>query len=286
MEIKIRNLTFSFGKQSGAPCHQEKSASDPDRPFQLSIPELNLKSGLSHAWVGPSGSGKTTALRLLAGILRPGQPSEPDSNFQKTELKIGGTDLTRLSDAELRRFRSEHLGLVFQDFKLLEYLNVLENILLPVRLVSGNKRGMSRRRIDLDLDLDLIKHRAEELLNRVGLEGKGRRSVSQLSQGEQQRVAICRALILQPKLALADEPTGNLDPRAKVAVMQLLREECQKLNATLLVVTHDHELLEGLDSVTDFSTFYPSPPSASISPYSSSHPSAEPFPPNSSTANT
>lgn len=282
MEIKIRNLTFSFGKQSGAPCHQEKSASDPDRPFQLSIPELNLKSGLSHAWVGPSGSGKTTALRLLAGILRPGPPSEPDSNFQKTELMIGGTDLTRLSDAELRRFRSEHLGLVFQDFKLLEYLNVLENILLPARLASGNRRVRSSSRGDLDL----IKHRAEELLNRVGLEGKGRRSVSQLSQGEQQRVAICRALILQPKLALADEPTGNLDPRAKVAVMQLLREECQKLNATLLVVTHDHELLEGLDSVTDFSTFYPSPPSASISPYSSSHPSAETFPPNSSTANT
>ncbi len=271
MEIEIRNLEFSFGKQSGAPSHPEKSASDPDQPFQLSIPKLNLKSGLSHAWVGPSGSGKTTALRLLAGILRPGQPSEPDSNSQKTELKIGGTDLTRLSDAELRRFRSEHLGLVFQDFKLLEYLNVLENILLPARLASGNRRVWSSSRGDLDL----LKHRAEALLNRVGLKGKGRRSVSQLSQGEQQRVAICRALILQPKLALADEPTGNLDPRAKVAVMQLLREECQKLNATLLVVTHDHQLLEGLDSVTDFSTFYQSQSSSHAN--SPSDPNAQPI---------
>ena len=270
MEIEIRNLEFSFGKQKDTRS-QENSASDPDQPFQLSIPKLSLKSGLSHAWVGPSGSGKTTALRLLAGILRPKQPSEigagSDSSARKTELKIGGTDLTRLSDAELRRFRSEHLGLVFQDFKLLEYLNVLENILLPARLASGNRRARSSSRSDLDL----IKHRAETLLNRVGLEGKGRRSVSQLSQGEQQRVAICRALILQPKLALADEPTGNLDPRAKVAVMQLLRDECQKLNATLLVVTHDHELLEGLDSVTDFSTFYqsssdPSSPSAQYTP--------------------
>lgn len=261
MEIEIRNLEFSFGKQKDARSH-ENSASDPDQAFQLSIPKMSLKSGLSHAWVGPSGSGKTTALRLLAGILRPRQPSEIGANInhdnkssaRKTELKIGGTDLTRLSDAELRRFRSEHLGLVFQDFKLLEYLNVLENILLPARLASGNRSGTSSNRSSLAL----IKHRAETLLDRVGLAGKGRRSVSQLSQGEQQRVAICRALILEPKLALADEPTGNLDPRAKVAVMQLLREECQKLNATLLVVTHDHQLLEGLDSVTDFSTFYQS----------------------------
>jgi len=275
MEIEIRNLEFSFGKQNGASSPQEKSASATDQPFQLSIPELNLKSGLSHAWVGPSGSGKTTALRLLAGILRPRQLSEigssSDSSSKKTELKIGGTDLTRLSDAELRRFRSEHLGLVFQDFKLLEYLNVLENILQPARLASGNRSKTSSSRSDLDL----IQHRAETLLNRVGLGGKGRRSVSQLSQGEQQRVAICRALILEPKLALADEPTGNLDPRAKVAVMQLLREECQKLNATLLVVTHDHQLLEGLDSVTDFSTFYQS--QSPSHPNSPSDPNTQPI---------
>ena len=252
MEIEIRNLEFSFEKQN-ITSRQENSTSQADQPFHLSIPKLILKSGLSHAWVGPSGSGKTTALRLIAGILRPRQPSVvgDEGRVQKTEVKIGGTDLTRLSDAELRGFRSEHLGLVFQDFKLLEYLNVLENILLPVRLAPG-RRKLSKS------SLELIKHRAETLLDRVGLEGKGQRSVSELSQGEQQRVAICRALILRPKLALADEPTGNLDPKAKIAVMKLLRDECRLLNSTLLIVTHDHELLEGLDSVTDFSTFYKS----------------------------
>ncbi len=232
MEIHIRNLEFSF---SGSPSAGKREAISESTPFRLSIPKMELTSGSHHAWVGPSGSGKTTGLRLIAGIL---QPQTCDS------LRIGSQELNQMPSRELRLFRAQRLGLVFQDFKLLEYLNVEENILLPTRL-SKSKYSVSE-----------LRERVVHLLDRVGLKNKKHRPVTQLSQGEQQRVAICRALLLRPQLVLADEPTGNLDPTSKTRIMNLLRQECSEIKSTLLVVTHDHALLEGMDSVTDFSDFY------------------------------
>lgn len=233
MEIIVRNLEFSFRSASSSGSNPADEADS--TPFRLSIPKMEISAGAHHAWVGPSGSGKTTALRLLAGILQP----------EKCEtLRLGTHDMSQMSSGNLRLFRARNLGLVFQDFKLLEYLNVLENILLPERLSPVETPGSE------------LKERAVQLLDRVGLKGKHNRYPSQLSQGEQQRVAICRALLLHPRLVLADEPTGNLDPTAKIQIMDLLGQECRKIQATLLVVTHDHALLNSMDSVTDFSEFY------------------------------
>lgn len=240
MEISVRNLKFSFHSKTKDKAGPDLLAGEhaDSIPFSLAIPKMELKAGSHHAWVGPSGSGKTTALRLLAGILQPDQCET---------LRLGTQEISQMSPGELRLFRARNIGLVFQDFKLLEYLNVRENILLPTRLCPSNA------------SLDQIKERAVQLLDRVGLSGKQNRNPTQLSQGEQQRVAICRALALRPQLILADEPTGNLDPASKTRIMELLRHECREIGATLLVVTHDHALLEGMDSVTDFSQFYSSP---------------------------
>ena len=146
-----------------------------------------------------------------------------------------------LSRAARRAFRITTIGFVFQDFLLLDYLDVLQNILYPYRLHH-----------DLQLDED-ARGRAQRLAANLGIERLLRRRPDELSQGERQRVAIARALVTAPKLVLADEPTGNLDPTTKQYTLDLLFEQCDALSMTLLMVTHDHGLLDWFEQVVDVS---------------------------------
>ncbi len=197
--------------------------------FQLRIPLLSVEPGDCVAVVGPSGSGKTTLLGLLSGILHAGSGS----------IRIGDVDLSGLDESRRRRYRIRHIGQVFQTFELLAYLSVAENVMLPYFIDSA---GGSRQQ---------LKTRALELLCDVGLESKAGARPGELSQGEQQRVAVCRAMLNQPTLLLADEPTGNLDQTNKQNVVDLLLEQAGRNRSTLLMVTHDHSLLGSFSRVLD-----------------------------------
>jgi putative ABC transport system ATP-binding protein len=212
--IEIRDLTFNY----------------PNSPFALALPSLSMKSGENTALIGPSGCGKTTLLNLLAGVLLP----------DRGVVEVGGSEVSRLADAERRDFRIRKLGLVFQAFELLDYLSVLDNILLPLRIGAGLSVTAEYRQ------------RAVDLAERVGIADKLQRHPDQLSQGERQRVAVSRALLLKPSIILADEPTGNLDPANKLVVLDLLVDYAREQGATLLTVTHDRELLDRFDRVLDF----------------------------------
>ncbi len=218
MNIRISRLTFEY----------------PHRTFRLHIPELEVASGSRVAFVGPSGSGKTTLLRLLAGIHLP----------ESGSLSLDSVELPGLGDAARRAFRITSIGFVFQDFQLIEYLNVEQNIRLPFRINPA-----------LNWTPEAAE-RAEQLIAATGITEKRKRGINELSQGESQRVAICRALVTQPNLVLADEPTGNLDPANKRKILRILFEETEKRAATLVMVTHDRELLEGFQQVIDFQDFH------------------------------
>jgi putative ABC transport system ATP-binding protein len=209
----------------------------PGAEFSLRIPAFALAAGEKVAVIGPSGSGKTTLLNLVAGILVP----------QQGRIDCAGTEVSALGDRRRREFRIRTIGFVFQDFELLDYLDVLDNVLHPYRITGA-----------LRLTAD-VRERAAALAHRMGIGDKLRRPVTQLSQGEKQRVAICRALLPSPRLVLADEATGNLDPRNKGEILELLFQSVEAHGATLLAVTHDHELLPHFDRVVDFREFRSSP---------------------------
>ena len=202
--------------------------------FELRVPELELARGEQVGLIGPSGSGKTTLLHLVAGIERP----------ERGRIEVNGTVMSELSDASARAFRIRELGLVFQEFALLEHLSVLDNVLLPYRITPVLELDATARR------------RARSLIESVGLDKSSDRLVTQLSQGERQRVAVCRALVTEPLLLLADEPTGNLDPANKFRVIDILRDYAVEHDATLLTVTHDHDLLDRFPRVIDFKTMH------------------------------
>ena len=214
MQAKVREAGFAYG----------------DEGFRLFVPKFDLSSGERVALIGPSGSGKTTFLHLLAGILVP----------REGLVRVGEKELSRLDDFTRRAFRISKLGLVFQDFRLIEYLNARENMLLPYRL------GAELRLKESVLD------RMRILAERLRVSGLLDSPVKRLSQGERQRVAIGRALLVRPEMILADEPTGNLDPSDKQRIMNLLFDQAKELEATLIVVTHDHALLDRFDRVVDF----------------------------------
>ena len=201
--------------------------------FHLGIPELTVAKSEKVALIGPSGSGKTTLLHLIAGILSPLHGG----------IQVGEKHVQQLSDAERREFRITNIGFIFQDFELLDYLSVRDNILHPYRITPA-----------LKLD-QLIRDRAVDLARNMGIKDLLDRFPNDLSQGEKQRAAICRALLPHPKLILADEATGNLDPENKRLILDLLFENVREHEATLLAVTHDHELLARFDRVIDFQTF-------------------------------
>ncbi len=202
--------------------------------FSLSVPELSVSAGETVAVIGASGSGKSTLLHLVAGILRP----------NAGRVTVDGVEVSALEDAGRRDFRIRRLGLVFQQFELLDHLDVFDNILLPCRISSA---------VSLD---DATRERARQTAQEVGLGDKVRRNVRLLSQGERQRVALCRALLLEPPVLLCDEPTGNLDPDSSAIVLDLLLDQVQRRGTTLLTVTHDHDLLPRFGRVIDMKSFH------------------------------
>ena len=159
-------------------------------------------------------------------------------------VEVDGVDVTSLSESARRDFRIARVGLVFQEFELLDYLGVLDNILLPYRINPS-----------LRLD-DGIRDRARTLALAVGLGGKLNRHPRRLSQGERQRVAVCRALVSEPTLVLADEPTGNLDPVNAEKVLDTLFDLTSRSGTTLLAVTHDHQILSRFRQTVDFAEFH------------------------------
>jgi ABC-type lipoprotein export system ATPase subunit len=193
----------------------------PGSDFRLAIPSLSIAAGERVAISGPSGSGKTTLLHLIAGILSPARGT----------IRVRDRALHTLGDAARRAFRVAHIGLVFQNFELVNYLNTFQNILLPCRLNPALRLTVERER------------RARLLAKQTGIDHRLNYFPRQLSHGEKQRAAICRALLPEPPLLLADEPTGNLDPAAKHRVVDLLFGQAQESGATLLLVTHDSEIV-------------------------------------------
>jgi putative ABC transport system ATP-binding protein len=178
----------------------------PEGEFELNVPSLNVGAGETVAVIGPSGSGKTTLLHLMAGIRLP----------QEGKVLTDDVEVTDLDDGARRDFRIRRIGMVFQEFELLEYLTVLDNILLPYR-INGS----------LTLNRE-VRDRAAKIAESVGM-------------------AVCRALIAEPILLLADEPTGNLDPTNTTKVLDILLDAAQDTGATLVTVTHDHDLLPRFD---------------------------------------
>ncbi len=201
--------------------------------FVLGVPRLELCTGESVALVGPSGSGKTTLLNLVAGILSPEQGT----------ISLNGEIITDLGARQRRQHRLHRMGMIFQSFELLDYLDLRDNVLLQARLAPGVRITPT------------LEQRAQDIVAELGLQDKWRRPVTELSQGERQRVAVSRALLLDPLLVLADEPTGNLDPDNKRAVLDQLIALCAGNNRILLTVTHDHSLLPAFDRVVDMSEF-------------------------------
>jgi ABC-type lipoprotein export system ATPase subunit len=185
---------------------------------------FDLSKGEVALLVGPSGSGKTTLLNLIAALDRP----------DRGKITVGELEITSLSRSAAARYRNERVGFIFQSYNLLPQLTALENILLPML----PKRQLDRRR-------------AGELLDAVGLSDRSTHRPAELSGGEQQRVAIARALANDPALILADEPTGNLDDDNARNVTELLSRTCRERGKTLILVTHDRQMIRPVDRVFD-----------------------------------
>ena len=185
--------------------------------------DLAVRSGEFISIVGASGSGKSTLLHILGALDRP----------DKGTVRFEGSDLKNIGNGELNRFRNKMVGFVFQFYHLLDELNVLENVFLPA-MVSKSTIGwlLSRKQ---------AKNRAKELLSQLGLSERAKHKPYQLSGGERQRVAIGRALMNEPKILLADEPTGNLDSQTGNSIMKVF-EALNKAGQTIVMVTHDERI--------------------------------------------
>jgi putative ABC transport system ATP-binding protein len=182
----------------------------------LDIPEFRVESGEQMVLVGRSGGGKTTLLHVIAGITR------ADSG----QILIDGIDIAPLQESTVDKIRADKIGYVFQTFNLLPGFTALENVLLGMRFARG--------RMDPP--------RARRLLDRVGLSHRLTHKPGALSVGEQQRVAVARALANKPSLLLADEPTANIDPRNQQKIIDLIRETCREEDVSLVMVTHSTEV--------------------------------------------
>ena len=215
--IEVKHLEFAY----------------PGGDFRLAVPELHVENGEKLAIIGPSGSGKSTLLNLIAGVLRPADG----------QIKVHDIDVSSLPDRRCRTFRARTIGFVFQDFGLLDYLTARDNILHPYRICGA--LHMSEE----------VRARAQMLAKRLGAVDFLSRRPEALSHGERQRVAICRALLPMPRIILADEVTGNLDPENKKTILDLLFDAVRTDGSTLVAVTHDHDLLPKFDRVIDFGEF-------------------------------
>ncbi len=200
-------------------------APEGDRVRIVDVAHFGLGAGEQLALRGESGSGKTTFLNLIAGILA----------ADEGRVTLDGQEMTALSEARRDRLRAEKIGYIFQTFNLLQGYTVLENVLLGMSFGPGADKA-----------------HAAGILERVGLQHRLHHFPRQLSTGQQQRVAVARALANRPKLVLADEPTGNLDRRHAAEALTLIREVCREQNAALLLVSHDREVLGAFEAQQDF----------------------------------
>ena len=206
----------------------------PKSQFRLNIPDLIIKESEKLAVIGPSGCGKTTLLNLISGILSPDQGTVISCGF----------NLKKFTDSQRRAYRISKIGFVFQEFELIDYLNVRENILLPY-FINGTLQLNER-----------VHERARELAESMQIDQYLNSRIGRISQGERQRVAICRALLPQPQILLADEPTGNLDPVNKRLIRDILIEHATQTKATLIMVTHDDRLLDQFERTIDIECFH------------------------------
>ncbi len=192
----------------------------------LRIPKFSMEPGEQLALAGSSGSGKTTFLNVIAGILR------PDSG----KVHLLDQDLAQLSESKRDAVRADNVGYVFQTFHLLGAYSALENVVLGMAFGPGPDKDFARG-----------------LLERLGMGDRLNYRPHQLSVGQQQRVALARAMANRPKLVLADEPTGNLDPERSLEALALMRTLCEESGAALLLVSHDPTILAQFDKTQDFS---------------------------------
>jgi ABC-type lipoprotein export system ATPase subunit len=211
--LDITNLRKSFPTADG----EEKLIVD--------VEQFQLKAGTELALAGESGSGKTTFLHLISGVLK------PDSG----RIHLDGEPMEALSEAGRDRLRAGTLGYVFQNFNLLQGMTALENVELAMRFGTG-----------------VDKERASQLLNRMGLSNRLHHYPRQLSMGQQQRVAVARALANKPKLVLADEPTAHLDHVRGLEAVTLMRDVCKEFGAALLMVSHDQKILSHFENIQYF----------------------------------
>lgn len=192
----------------------------------LALPRLDIHAGEEVGIEGASGTGKTTLLHIVSGILMPSQGS----------VSVGGIEITLLPEAKRDLFRARNIGYVFQAFNLIPSLSAKENVMVSMafgkKIPAGEREG-----------------RCIELLKKVGLSRRMNHKPSQLSGGEQQRVSIARALANNPPIFIADEPTANLDSKNRAMVMEILRQVCHEEGITLLLSSHDREVLKSLKRV-------------------------------------
>jgi len=208
MTIKIKQLTKTYNPDTDFPVTAVNNVS------------LNIEQGEFVAIMGPSGSGKTTLLNMLGGIDRPCEGI----------VEIEGTDITRLPDKKLIRFRRDNIGFIFQDFSLLPVLTALENVEFVMQLQGRNRQECETR--------------ATELLKEVGLGDRLNSVPGKLSGGQQQRVAVARALAPKPRFVLADEPTANLDAQTTYGLLDIMQQLNQKEGTTFIFSTHDPRVID------------------------------------------
>ena len=212
--LKIENLTKEYGKK--------------ENKFKaLDNVSFSVKKGEFIAIVGKSGSGKSTLMHMIGGV------DSPTSG----KVYINGEDIFKKSKDSLTKFRRDNIGIVYQFFNLIQVLNVEENIMLPVNL--GKLKGKEEK--------------LKELIKVLELTGHEKKLPNQLSGGQQQRVSIGRAIINEPSILLADEPTGNLDSKNAEGIMELLRYSNKELNQTIIMITHDDSLAKKADRIITIS---------------------------------
>lgn len=236
MQAQLNSATAVSANTSPAVLLNAVSFNWPNAKPILHIPHLSIDRAQHVFLYGPSGSGKSTLLNLIAGI------SQPTSG----SLEILGADLSSLSQTQRDEFRAQHMGIIFQQFNLIPYLNVLDNLLLRAEFLQPAKEQAKEHQ-----------QQAKDLLAQLGLSAYTEQLAQALSVGQQQRVAVARALMGRPEIIIADEPTSALDADNKYSFMDLLLTHAQHCKSTIIFVSHDKSLQSYFNQCIDIQSFNP-----------------------------